>query len=56
VSQQLLGAPQQPFTPSIRSKRSNPKLWLQRLQPRTRAIVISVRFIGATSPFSIWRF
>jgi len=51
VSQQLLALPQ-PFTPSIRSKRSNPKLWLQILQPRTRAIVIIVRFIGATSPLS----
>jgi len=51
VSQQLLALPQ-PLQPSIRSKRSNPKLWVQMLQPRTRAIVIIVRFIGATSPFS----
>jgi hypothetical protein len=48
---QLLALPQH-FTPSIRSNRSNPKLWLQILQPRTRAIVIIVRFIGATSPLS----
>jgi hypothetical protein len=54
VSQQLLALPQ-PLTPSIRSKRSKPKLWLQRLQPRTRAIVIIVRFIGATSPLSQFR-
>ena len=54
VSQQLLALPQ-PLHPSIRSKRSNPKLWLQMLQPRTRAIVIIVRFIGATSPLSQFR-
>ncbi len=50
ASQQLLALPH-PFIPIIRSKRSNPKLWLQILQPTTRAIVIIVRFIGATSPF-----
>ena len=56
VSQHLAELPQ-PFTPSIRSKRSNPKLWLHIVQPRTSAIVIIVRFIGATSPLiSILRF
>jgi hypothetical protein len=49
LSQQLLALPQ-PLTPSIRSKRSNPKLWLQILQPRTRVIVMIIRFIGAKSP------
>ena len=37
--------------PSIRSKRSKPNDGLLILQPITMAIVIIVRFIGATSPF-----
>jgi hypothetical protein len=52
ASQHAVSQPEPPhLIPSIRSSKSNPKLWLQILQPTTRAIVIIVRFIGATSPF-----
>ncbi len=40
----------QPFMPSMRSKRSKPKLWLQIELPNTRVNVRIVFFIGATSP------